>query len=76
MQLYTVRDGPHGAAQCGIYSKAGKGVYLIVLSDSNHHSNVDKGDMIWYSSTDSKDEMLTKNMGRMLDLIVIFVVGF
>jgi hypothetical protein len=76
MQLCTVRDGPHGAAQRGIYGEAGKGAYLIVLSDGNHHSNVDKGDTIWYSGTDSKDETPTENTGRMLDSIVIFVVGF
>ena len=76
MQLYTVRDGPHGAAQCGIYGEASKGAYLIVLSNGNHHSNIDKGDMIWYSSTDSKDKTLTKNIGCILNSIIIFIIGF
>ena len=76
MQLCTVRDSLHGVAQRGIYSEAGKGAYLIVLSDGNYHSNVDKGDIIWYSGTNSKDEMLTKNIGRIFNLIVIFIIGF
>jgi hypothetical protein len=76
MQLCTVRDGPHGAAQRGIYGEAGKGAYSIVLSGGNHYSNVDKGDTIRYSGTDSKYETPTENTRRMLDSIVIFVVGF
>ena len=76
MQLYTVRNGPYGAAQCGIYSKTSKDAYSIVLSGGNHYSNVDKGDTIRYSGTDSKYETPTENTRRMLDSIVIFVVGF
>jgi hypothetical protein len=49
----TVRDGVHGAAQGGIYGKAGKGAYSIVLSGGNHYSDVNKGDTIWYSGTDA-----------------------
>lgn len=68
-QLCTVRDGAHGAAQGGIYGEAGKGVYSIVLSGGNHYSDVDKGDTIWYSGTDSKDETPTENTRRMLETL-------
>lgn len=68
-QLCTVRDGAHGAAQGGIYGEAGKGVYSIVLSGGNHYSDVDSGDTIWYSGTDSKDETPTENTRRMLETL-------
>ena len=76
MQLYTVRDGPYGAAQCGIYSKASKDAYSIVLSGGNYYSNVDKGNTIRYSGTDSKYKTLTENTRRILNLIIIFIIGF
>ena len=68
-QLCTVRDGAHGAAQGGIYGEASKGAYSIVLSGGNHYSDVDNGDTIWYSGTDSKDETPTENTRRMLEML-------
>ena len=59
----------------GIYSKAGKGTYSIVLSSSNYYSNVNKGDIIWYSSINNKDKTLTKNIKRILNLITRAVRG-
>ena len=76
MQLYTVYNGPHSVAQHGIYNKANKNTYLIILSGGNYYSNINKGDMIRYSGTNSKYKMLTKNIRRILNLIIIFVIGF
>jgi hypothetical protein len=59
----------------GIYGEAGKGAYSIVLSGDNYYSDVDKGDTIWYSGTDSKDETPTENTRRILDPITRAVRG-
>jgi hypothetical protein len=56
MQLYIVYNGMYSAAQNSIYGKAGKGVYLTMLFSGNYYSDVDKGDIIWYSGTNSKDD--------------------
>ena len=80
--LWVARDSGRNFPRCQFANFYGQGHVvsgqgrLLVLSGGNHYGDVDKGDTIWYSSTDSKDETLTENTRRMLDSITIFVVGF
>jgi hypothetical protein len=66
-QLTTVRDGAHGSPQAGIYGEKGKGAFSIVLSGGNHYGDVDNGDDIMYSGTNSVTEALTGSTQRMIE---------
>jgi hypothetical protein len=66
-QLCTVRDGAHGSAQGGIWGEKEKGTYSIVLSSGSGYNDVDQGDEIWYTGTNSKDSTPTENTTRMIE---------
>lgn len=66
-QLCTVRDGIHGSAQGGIYGERDCGAYSIVLSGGYGYHDKDEGDTIWYSGTESKDDIPTDNTKRLIE---------
>ncbi|KAF2868826.1 PUA-like domain-containing protein [Massariosphaeria phaeospora] len=65
-QLCTVRDGAHGAAQGGIYGEKDKGAYSVVIS-GNVYDDVDNGNEVWYSGTESKDNKPTGATERLFE---------
>lgn len=65
-QLCTVRDGAHGAAQGGIFGEKDRGAYSIVLSSGTGYHDLDNGDTIEYSGTESKDATPTENTHHLI----------
>ncbi|OCK85561.1 hypothetical protein K432DRAFT_286630 [Lepidopterella palustris CBS 459.81] len=66
-QLCSLRDGAHGSSQGGIFGEAGKGCFSIVLSAGFHYGDIDNGDTIWYSGTESSNETPTENTMRLIE---------
>ncbi|KAF2091260.1 hypothetical protein K490DRAFT_54154 [Saccharata proteae CBS 121410] len=66
-QLCTVRDGAHGATQGGIFASQGKPAYSVVVAGGGGYKDVDEGEDIWYSGTDSKDGKVTENTASLIE---------